>query len=55
VRTPPQASGRGGEVVLCVFCPEEVALLAGEGDTAVLFSLGGAGEKDIRKDCPFEG
>ena len=26
-------------------CPEEVALLAGEGDTAVLFSLGGAGER----------
>ena len=29
--------------------------LAGEGDTVVLFSQGGAGENDIRLDCFFEG
>ena len=32
-----------------------VASLAGEGDTVVLFSQGGAGENDIRLDCFFEG
>ncbi|MDU7664891.1 MAG: hypothetical protein E7K27_21050 [[Clostridium] symbiosum] len=32
-----------------------VASLAGEGDTMVLFSQGGAGENDIRLDCFFEG
>ena len=31
------------------------ASLAGEGDTVVLFSQGGAGENDIRLDCFFEG
>ncbi len=35
--------------------PGGLASLAGEGDTVVLFSQGGAGENDIRLDCFFEG
>ena len=38
-----------------VFRPGGLASLAGEEDTVVLFSQGGAGENDIRLDCPFEG
>ena len=38
-----------------VFRPGGLASLAGEGDTVVLFSQGGAGENDIRLDCFFEG
>ena len=43
MRTPPQASGRGGGIVLWVFRPGSLASLDGEGDTVVLFSQGGAG------------
>ena len=56
VRTPPVRPADG--VVGCVyesFVPGGVASLAGEGDTMVLFSQGGAGENDIRLDCFFEG
>ena len=55
VRTPPVRPADG--VVGCVYesFVRGMALLAGEGDTVVLFSQGGAGENDIRLDCFFEG
>ena len=56
VRTPPErpADGVVGSVYES-FVPGEAVSLAGEEDTAVRFSQGGAGENDIRLDCFFEG
>ncbi len=57
MRTPPVRPADGVVVggVYESFVPGEWHRLAGEGDTVALFSQGGAGENDIRLDCPFEG
>ena len=48
------AGGRGWSVYMSL-SSRGSGIAGGEGDIAVLFSQGGAGENDIRLDCFFEG